>query len=105
MRTSHTCPKCRHQRLYVVDKVQFADTESVNAVYTTHVTAVRIPSKEIGGKSKYRTKVGVLQAWICASCGYTEYYSSAPKNRLELLSRIPGSGIRVVTAQDKAPFR
>ena len=52
-----------------------------------------------------RTPVGFYETWICAGCGYTEWYAKDPENLLERLSKIRDSGVSVLSAPPAAPYR
>jgi ribosomal protein S27AE len=62
------------------------------------ITTVKIPQKETGARegSSFRSHVGRYETWICAQCGYTEWYAMDHEQLLERLSHVPGSGVRVV---------
>jgi predicted nucleic-acid-binding Zn-ribbon protein len=73
MRASQTCLKCRSRKLFVVDPVRRPGDASRRVDPPIGVTAHR------------GIDVGTVEAWICAQCGYTEYYA---KNAAEHLARL-----------------
>jgi predicted nucleic-acid-binding Zn-ribbon protein len=98
MRTSARCPKCDGTKLYVCDNRQ-PDGEFSNVIHPFVITTVPLGKDAVGAKSgtRHRTHVGTYETWICAGCGYTEWYAKDPEQLLEKLARMPASGVRVVT--------
>ena len=102
------CPKCACTKLYVVDEVRQPDPESANAIHPLHVSTFAIPANEVGVSTgnTYRTMVGTFEAWICSSCGLTEWYA---KNCGETFERLLALGrkvhVRVVERPGATPFR
>ena len=109
MRTTHRCPKCRGAKLYVCENRQPAH-DSGNGLHSLTITSVPITRKALGLPHKWhdgpRTDVGAFQTWICAQCGYTEWYAQDPERILEKLAAVPDSGVSVVVdPEEGAPFR
>ncbi|CAN5193256.1 hypothetical protein BH09MYX1_BH09MYX1_57550 [soil metagenome] len=106
MRTTARCPKCNCQKLYVCENRQ-PDDDSSNVVHGFRVTTVEISREDLGAQSgsSYRTHVGTYETWICSGCGYTEWYAQDPEHLLEKLSKMRGSGVRVVERTTEAPYR
>jgi len=106
MRTHQRCPKCTGTKLYVCTNHQ-PDGDNANYVHPLHVTAIEVPAKKLGVThgTLFRTHVGSYETWICASCGYTEWYARDPAHLLEKLSKLPDSGVRVVDSTPVVPYR
>ena len=106
MRTHSRCPKCNGTRIYVCH-VQQPDGESSNVIYPFYVATSPIPKEEIGAEkgSAYRTHAGHYETWICAACGYTEWYARDPEHLLEKLAKHFHSGVKVIDSASQTPFR
>jgi predicted nucleic-acid-binding Zn-ribbon protein len=106
MRTQSRCPKCSGTKLYVCENQQ-PESDSSNGISAFRVIAVPISQDDTGAKdgSSYRTHVGSYETWICAACGYTEWYAKDDEHLLEKLSKIRNSGVRFVDGSAKAPYR
>jgi predicted nucleic-acid-binding Zn-ribbon protein len=108
MKSSGACPKCACTKIYVVDEVRQPEHDSSNGVVALSVSTFAIAANEVGVKTGniYRTTVGTFEAWVCASCGLTEWYA---KNVGEAFERILALGrkvhVRVVERAGTAPFR
>jgi predicted nucleic-acid-binding Zn-ribbon protein len=89
MKQSHVCPKCRGNRL--LHLTQVADTAGSGQQHNPKVRTsaasrawrlVRslVESSEYFGPTGSQTRsfvaaTGVVEAYICRSCGYTEFYT------------------------------
>jgi predicted nucleic-acid-binding Zn-ribbon protein len=106
MRTTHRCPKCQGQKLYVCENRQ-PDWHSSSRVRPLSVAAVELSTEDTGGKegTAFRTHGGTFETWICAACGFTEWYAQDQQGLLEHLSTRAGSGVRVVESGVGSPFR
>jgi predicted nucleic-acid-binding Zn-ribbon protein len=109
MKSNGACPKCACKKLYVVEEVRQPDTDSLDVIVPLRVSTFAIAADEIGiaTGNGHRTMVGTFEAWICASCGLTEWYA---KNFGEAFERILALGrkvhVRVVEPPAGAtPFR
>ncbi len=108
MKISGACPKCACTKIYVVDEVRQPDVDSANVIVPLSVSTFAIAADEIGVKTgnSHRTTVGTFEAWICASCGLTEWYA---KDVGEAFERILALGrkvhVRVVERAGTTPFR
>jgi predicted nucleic-acid-binding Zn-ribbon protein len=47
---------------------------------------------------------GTFEAWVCAACGFTEYYAKDINEALSVLARIPSSGVSCFDG-DQTPYR
>jgi predicted nucleic-acid-binding Zn-ribbon protein len=75
MKGSHTCPKCRHRKIWVVPTVELA-REIKRSLDLATMARLRI-----GGSREViaRDPVQGFEAYVCAQCGYTEHYATAWK--------------------------
>jgi len=108
MKSSGACPKCACTKIYVVDEVRQPEHEYANRIVPLRVSTFAVPSSEVGlaTGNEYRTEIGSFEAWICASCGLTEWYA---KNVVEGFDRLLALGrkvhVRVVERAAGSPFR
>jgi predicted nucleic-acid-binding Zn-ribbon protein len=65
MRTSHVCPKCENREVLFVPRVADRDDRDYVRPLVLHV-------EHLDWKD---TELGVIQAYICRACGYTELYT------------------------------
>lgn len=86
MRNAMTCPKCRGRRIWRVERFR---TESDNT--SGWVLPVVYGRRTATGGE---LSAGTFDAWICATCGYTEWYASG----LEGLTPDPDAGVHLIDA-------
>lgn len=85
---SGVCPKCRGEKLYVIDEAQVEDFTSANSIYPACLTAHYGPSGETGWFGDKNKRVAVrFSVYVCASCAYSETYA----NNLDLLAKFAKS--------------
>lgn len=72
MKTSHTCPKCSSRRFLVMGEFLLPDQQSSNG--TAPMPAFTVKSERTAGPSD-RELVGHFETWVCAACGFTEWYA------------------------------
>ena len=110
MKHTETCPKCKSTKLFVVDEVQRRHTapEATDALMPMTVTAAQIGFRApslFGEREEQRfVEAGRYEAWVCAGCGYTEWYAT----RLEELAVLAGAanGVRVIDrTTEGGPYR
>jgi predicted nucleic-acid-binding Zn-ribbon protein len=104
MKISGYCPKCTSGDLFVVGTVTQPDQDSINGTHATTLFAVWAETGESGllGKKHGRLHAGTFEAWVCAQCGFTEWYARNANKMLEHLAeqklgvrRVqPGGGYR-----------
>jgi predicted nucleic-acid-binding Zn-ribbon protein len=106
MRTTQRCPKCQGTKLYVCENRQ-PDWHSSSRVRPLSVTAVELSTEDTGGRegTAFRTHGGTYETWICAACGYTEWYAEDREGLLERLSQMANGSVRVVESGAVSPFR
>lgn len=73
MKHSGVCPKCNSQAII----------KNVRVPEYGHYNAMHFLSISILGKRKswfsWDSAKGELRAWVCSECGYTELYTTNPK--------------------------
>jgi predicted Zn-ribbon and HTH transcriptional regulator len=79
MKTSHECPKCDHREILFVPHVADRDDRDVVRPLVLYVRHHDWKDDEIG----------VIQAYVCRKCGYTELYTS--KADTIPVEKIPGA--------------
>ena len=101
MKETEACKKCPSTKLYVVDEVHRRHAVFEAAVVPMTVTAAQVdlPAAEGTGQEKKYVEAGRYEAWICAACGYTEWYAT----RLEELAVLAGATKEVRIIDRKAP--
>ena len=87
MKTTGRCPKCENDRFYVIDPVSMPDGSSSNG--TMRVTIAAACLADTGktgffGGSKASRASASCEAYVCARCGYTEWYTTG----LEVLATL-----------------
>lgn len=104
MKLSQACPKCQSRRLWVVEGMNVLDPESSNTVVPFRVVTKGVPSEpKIPDR---RISGGTFDTWICAACGFTEWYAKNAAAELSELAQVPGSGVRFIdTTPQRGPFR
>lgn len=108
MKSSGQCPKCACAKLYVVDEVRQPSPDSINGVTKMAVTCAEVPAADVGlaDDNRYRAEIGRFEAWICASCGFTEWYAKNVTAAFEHLVRLGRHvHVRVVERPAGTPFR
>lgn len=92
MKGSHTCPKCKHRKIWVVPTVELA--REIKRVFDP-ATLARL---RIGGSREViaRDPIQGFDAYVCAHCGYTEHYAVEMKEIERVGTLIDG---------DEGPYR
>src|ERR1700683_4437550 len=70
MRTTHTCPKCKHQEVLFLPQIADRDDDDNVKPLSAHVVHFDWKDDVEGGK---------LCAYVCGSGGFTEIYKKGPK--------------------------
>ena len=100
VKQSLSCPKCRGQKLWVIDPFRAVDpVVSGAAVPVVH-------QREATGRFGLAERVvpqGHFQLWTCDACGYSELWAEGIRG----LQPNPAAGIRLVdgSAPGGGPFR
>jgi ribosomal protein S27AE len=81
MRTSHVCPKCGHGEILFVPHI--ADRDDRDTVRPLVLFVKHHDWKD--------DEIGVVQAYVCRACTYTELYTSGVDNLDP--KKIPGAKI------------
>ena len=106
MKLTGACPKCAHTTLLVVERVLQPDHESNNRTVPVYVTAAEVARGDTGVSegTRHRSHASTVQAWVCAACGFVEWYARDPAE-LAALARHPDGGVRVVGGAAGSPRR
>jgi len=80
MKTSRTCPKCKHQEILFIPQLADRDDKDVVRPLVFHV---------VHYDWRDDVEVGKVQAYVCRGCGYTELYTS-DVSKIEA-DKIPGA--------------
>src|SRR5262245_11168854 len=113
MKFSGKCSKCGSVRLWVIETVGVGNGSPNRR--DLPVTVAYIPPGDVpfwslrfSDVSKY-VEVGTFEAWVCANCGFTEWYAKDVNDTLAELAKHPETGIRLVDASNsqgtRGPFR
>jgi predicted nucleic-acid-binding Zn-ribbon protein len=98
MRTTATCPKCSGKKIVVTD-LRYVD-HGEGWIATDRIPAV---AYDVQGRAK---SFGRFESWICAACGYTEFYAKDLGDVDKLTAERP-EDVRIVdaTVPARGPFR
>jgi predicted nucleic-acid-binding Zn-ribbon protein len=98
MRATQVCPKCQGRKLYVVDPVRMPDQEN-NTISSIPFCAGFVDGTKV--------QVGNVEAWVCATCTYVEYYAKNATKMLASLATQPGGNVRYLDGSGgpSGPFR
>lgn len=107
MKDTLVCPKCGCDRIWAIDEVKQPDAQT-RAIGAMAVTALSFPLK--GRLNEWLAEHGEIVAgrfevWVCAQCGFTEWYAKEMNEALEEMARRPDSGVRLAGRQSGGPFR
>lgn len=79
MKSSHKCPKCGTSN--IIEDAKAIDRGHLNSeAADLSVATFRTPEAFVF-KGKLSTS---LSAWVCAECGYVEFYADTPKHLLSI---------------------
>ena len=97
MRTTKVCPKCQGRKLYVIDPIRMPDTDD-------NISTVPFCGGVLGGT---KVQVGSVEAWLCETCSYVEYYAKDATKMLASLAGEKGSNVRYIDGSGRwdTPFR
>jgi len=108
MKQTETCPKCRGTKLFVVNEVQRRQSaEGIETIVPVTVTATQArvgPTGRFSGEQRKNLEAGRFEAWVCAACGFTEWYATR-LNELAVLADAT-SAVRVIEREPEGgPYR
>jgi predicted nucleic-acid-binding Zn-ribbon protein len=107
MKANGCCPKCESLELLVVDDVTIVHHEFPDAKAAPMALAFEIkkPNPAMFESAKTLVKSSGFDAWICAQCGYTEWYAKSVHRLRDLAEK--SSVVRRVTrsTDDGGPYR
>jgi predicted nucleic-acid-binding Zn-ribbon protein len=108
MRASQKCPKCGGRQFYAVGACTVPAHDSINGTHPLTVAAAYLPTGQKGflGMEGSKRFLASLQAWVCAACGYTEFYVNQP-DVLAYMVKHGAADVRWVDAgvSGREPFR
>ena len=87
MKNTHTCPKCNSKSLWIIEPLRTIHEYAPGSI-PLHLDYDQVSGTNFLNRTKER--VGGLDAWICAECGYTELWA----RELQKLVHAPERGIR-----------
>ena len=99
MRNTLKCPKCQGRQFYEIGKCTVPAHDSSNGSEPLSVASAYLPTGNTGflGTEEQTRFVGQLLAWVCAGCGYTEFYVGQVAV-LELMARHQAATVRAIDA-------
>lgn len=101
MKTSQACPKCQCCRIWHIAEVRCPVPDTLSGTVPMHVTAMKVPNPGYG-----RIEAGFFEAYVCAACGFTEWYAVLANPDLATMAQDPNSGVRLIdTSGQRGPFR
>ena len=68
MKSTHLCPKCQSRRFLVTGEFKVPDQDSTNGIEP-------FPPFTMKTGPYSRDCTGKFETWICAGCGFTEWYA------------------------------
>src|SRR5262245_45108906 len=97
MRATHVCPKCQGRKLYVIDPVRMPDEDG-------EISTVPFCAGALDGT---KLQIGRVEAWLCATCNYVEYYANDATKTLAALASRKGTNVRYLDGSggSSGPFR
>jgi predicted nucleic-acid-binding Zn-ribbon protein len=103
MRTTATCPKCSGKKVIVAElRHRNAIDDNMERIDRVPVVGFVVP----GFLTTTINFLGRFESWICAACGYTEFYAKDLGDVDALAAKCPEE-VRIVdsAAPKKGPFR
>lgn len=93
MKRDHRCPKCESGQLWLIREARMRDPRFSNIVRPIHVMAANFDPHRMQVDTSSSFEVGTFEVWICAECGFTEWYANGVNEALADLSRFPETGV------------
>ena len=105
MRNSLQCPKCGGRQFFEVGACTIPAHDSINGTEPLSVAAAYLPTgdKTFFGRDNKRF-VARLTAWVCAPCGFTEFYT-AKLDVLRYMVQNQAASVRFVDGSVAEPAR
>ncbi|WP_438040503.1 hypothetical protein [Sorangium sp. So ce128] len=89
MKISRQCPKCQSRKLWVVEKAESAgDGGGSNTMSVASGYVLKGPTDDWGSPLE-TIHAGFFETWICALCGFTEWYARDANEALARLASHP----------------
>ena len=94
MKKTLQCPKCDSRKLWRIETM----VERGHRADQTHPMALTVEHRRwtLGEKA-----TGTFETFICAECGYTEWYASG----LDKLEAAPGKGVHFIDNEPEGGLR
>lgn len=89
MRAHRACPKCSCRKLFVIGEVKQAEPGSK----TSHPVPVTSDTVTEAWWNSRHIKAGRLEAWVCADCGYMEWYAKDANEALAYMAQHADTGV------------
>ncbi|MEU0558013.1 hypothetical protein [Dactylosporangium sp. NPDC006015] len=89
--------------MWHIDPVMLPEPDNRNVVDVLPAVTRWASGSADGGSTDKRIEAGRFEVWICAACGYTEWYSLQVNEMLAWLTHNPRSGVHYYDAD--APAR
>jgi predicted nucleic-acid-binding Zn-ribbon protein len=84
MKSTHTCPKCKHNEILFLPQIADRDDKFVVRPLVVHV---------VHYDWRDDMEMGKIQAYVCRGCGYTEMYTVEAASLP--VDKIPGAKLLV----------
>ncbi len=78
MRRTHTCPKCQNERILHLSRID-QQVDQYGQIEAWRIARVPQPIEGFPLPGGEPVVTGVVQAYICKACGYTELYTRDPE--------------------------
>jgi len=106
MKANESCPKCASVELLVVDGASTVHPETPDSTIAPMTLFFRVANPNAGffdSDTKIVRSAG-FDAWICAGCGYTEWYAKSVTELRSLAEK--SSAVRLVSRSGgDGPYR
>ncbi len=89
------CPKCSHMEFLVISGFAIPDTSHAWSLMVLPVVCAHL-----GGKLE---TAGSFHAYVCAQCGYTEWYATDLRRLTELAGKL--NSVQLVNVSGPTPYR
>lgn len=97
MKRTRQCPKCQGHKFWVFPQAELPRPNTVNATIPV-VLAMKKTS------NNYPIAVATIEAWICAECGFAEWYGD-PADIQATANRFSQSDVTGLQWVDATPAR